>query len=58
MRGAPYAPVLTSLSGRVLAMASIFRDRENLEAELAMEQEEVGSGRRQRPASSGGARCL
>ena len=25
--------------GRVLAMASIFRDRENLEAELAMEQE-------------------
>jgi apoptosis-inducing factor 3 len=38
------------VGGRVLAMASIFRDRENLEAELAMEQEEVGSGRRRRPA--------
>jgi hypothetical protein len=25
--------------GRVLAVASIFRDRENLEAELAMERE-------------------
>lgn len=38
------------VGGRVLAMASIFRDRENLAAELAMEQEEVGSGRRRRPA--------
>jgi hypothetical protein len=27
------------VGGRVLAMASIFRDRENLEAELATEQE-------------------
>ena len=33
------ASVRYRAEGRLLAMASIFRDRENLEAELAMERE-------------------
>jgi len=42
------ASVRYRTAGRVLAMASIFRDRESLEAELAMEREieDVHGGRR------------
>jgi len=37
------ASVRYRAGGRVLALASIFRDRESLEAELAMEREAIGA---------------